>query len=94
MPSPAVEAFLFDDDNEEKLAAHGLSARQVFQVLENESIILVNRKGRRAPYLMIGLDKGGSCIAIPIEPTYDPTVWRPVTAWRCKDAERAKLQGR
>lgn len=49
MPSPAVEAFLFDDDNEEKLAAHGLSARQVFQVLENESIILVNRKGAVHP---------------------------------------------
>jgi len=80
-----------DDQNEEKFAAHGLSARQVLQVLENEHIVVRNRKRRRGLYLVIGLDNGGTCIAIPVVSTSRPRVWRPVTAWRCKDSERAKL---
>jgi hypothetical protein len=51
-----------------------------------------NRKGRRAPYLVIGEDHGGACIAIPIEPTYDEAIWRPVTAWPCKAHERSRLK--
>jgi len=70
---------------------HGLSSRQVVQVLENPYLIVPNRKGRSAPYLLIGLDHGGGCIAIPILPTHDPAVWRPITAWRCKESERAQL---
>jgi uncharacterized DUF497 family protein len=89
---PRIEAFLIDDDNEDKFARHSLSARAVSQVLDNEHLILPNRKRRRARYLVIGLDNGGSCIAIPVEPTRDHTVWRPITAWPCKSTELAKLQ--
>lgn len=35
MSSPLIDGFLIDDDNEEKIAVHGLSVRQVLQVLDN-----------------------------------------------------------
>ena len=91
---PLVTDLLFDDENEDKIANHGLSARRVLQVLDQEHLLVPNRKGRRASYLLIGTDHGGACIAIPIEPTHDPAVWRPVTAWLCKDNELARLQRR
>jgi uncharacterized DUF497 family protein len=91
---PTITDLWFDDDNEDKLAQHGLSRRQVLQVLENEHLVVRNRKGRRAPYLLVGRDHGGMRIAVPIEPTRDPMVWRPVTAWRCKESERARLDRR
>ncbi|MBI3978221.1 MAG: hypothetical protein HY331_08555 [Chloroflexi bacterium] len=91
MARPTIAAFVFDDVNEEKFARHGLTAVQVSQVLENEHVVVRNRRGRRALLLLIGFDHGGTCIAMPIEATHDPVVWRPVTAWRCKAYERGKL---
>lgn len=92
MSSPRIEAFLIDDDNEEKVAAHGLSTRQILQVLENIHVILRNRRRRRGLYLVIGQDNGGACIAVPVEPTHETTLWRPITAWPCKPHERTILE--
>ena len=91
MSIPAIMDFTFDDENEEKLATHGLTARQLWQVLENEHLVVRNRKQRRAMYLVIGRDNSGRCIATPVEPTRDRTVWRPVTAWPCKPHEESRL---
>ena len=92
MSIPVVEDFLIDDENEEKFAAHGLVAHQVIQVLDNDHLIVRNRKNRRASHLVLGRDHGGGCIAVPVEPTHNPSVWRPVTAWPCKPSERAQLE--
>lgn len=91
-----IEVFdlLFDDENESKLHAHGIRPEQVVQVLDNGPWIGLNRKERRASHIMIGVDDGGSCITVPLEPTYDPTLWRPVTAYPCKRADAARLAGR
>jgi uncharacterized DUF497 family protein len=92
VPTVSVDDFLFDDDNAEKFARHGLAERQVRQVLKNSPrLIIPNRQGRRADYLIIGRDNGGQCITIPIEPTADPRIWQPVTAWPCKVSERVRL---
>ena len=48
MSMPDVAGFLFDDENEEEMAAHGLTPRRVIQVLENKHIVVANRRGRRA----------------------------------------------
>lgn len=92
MSSPTIEEFLIDDLNETKISSHGLSVRQVIQVLENKHVVVPNRKHRRGLYLVIGIDNGGNCIAIPVEGTYDSKLWRPITAWFCKDSERTRLE--
>ena len=91
MPDAILE-FLIDEDNEEKFAVHGLTSRQVNQVLDSPHLVVRNRKRRRAAYLVIGRDHGGSCIAIPVEPTHERALWRPVTAWPCKQSEHTKLE--
>jgi hypothetical protein len=94
MSMPDVADFVFDDENEDKIAAHRLTQRRVLQVLENAHIIVPNRRGRRAPFLIVGRDNGGACISIPIEPTNYPLAWRPVTAWPSKENERQRLEHR
>ena len=91
MSTIVVDDFLIDDENEEKFWRHGLTAEQVTEVLDHPRRVRRNRRSRRASYLVIGRDQRGQCLAIPIEPTHDPTVWRPVTAWPCKPGEWALL---
>lgn len=92
MSNPNITGFLFDDDNELKIGLHGISPRQVMQILESEHVIVANRAKRRGVYLVIGRDHGGTCISVPVEPTHDPTLWRPITAWPSKKHERARLR--
>ena len=94
LSSQPIEGFLIDDDNESKFAGHGLSARQILQILDSEHVIVPNRRRRRTSWLVIGRDYGGACIAVPIEATHDPFLWRPVTAWPCKQIEQARLEER
>lgn len=94
MSIPDVADFWFDDDNESKFAAHGLTPRHVFQVLQNRHIVVRNRRGRRAEYRVIGRDNGGVCLTVPIERTRERDVWRPITAWVSKDYERQWLERR
>lgn len=91
MSSPIIESFWFDEDNEDKLWNHRLTPTHVLQVLERPHTIKRNRKERRASHLIVGRDYQGRCIAIPIESTYERGIWRPVTAWLCKDHEEAWL---
>ncbi len=89
-----VESFLFDDENERKFAANGVTIEQVDQVLDNPHVVARNRKGRRTRIIVFGTDNGGACIAVPAESTYDERRWRPVTAWPCKDHEKDILRRR
>ena len=91
MSSPVIESFWFDDDNEDKLWSHGLTPDQVLQVLDSRHTIKRNRGARRASHLIVGRDHQGRCIAIPIEPTHERNIWRPITGWPCKSSELAWL---
>jgi hypothetical protein len=75
-----------------KFASHRIDRRQVDELIANNPVIGANRKHRAAKFLLIGRDNNGRCIAVPILPTEDPTVWKPVTAWYCKPSEAAKLR--
>jgi hypothetical protein len=89
---PQIEDLQIDDENIEKMWAHGVLPEQLLQMLGNRPLVIANRKDRRGIYLVIGRDDGGACIATPIEPTPDPVVWRPITAWPCKKNEEGRLR--
>ena len=75
MSTPQITDFAFDDDNEDKMATHGVSPDRAAQVLDNDHVILSNRKSRRGSFLIVGRDNGGAFITVPVEPTHDPTIW-------------------
>lgn len=90
-PMPRILGFAFDEENEDKFANHGLTAKSVRQVLDQPFAVAPNRKNRSAPYLVIGRDASGQCLCIPVIETHEPGIWRPVTAWQCKKSEAARL---
>ena len=96
MSSIIITEFLFDDENEEEIAQHGLSPDAVLQVLENPNIVGPNRRKdyHRGSHLVIGRDNGGRPITIPVEATHIPELWRPVTAWPSGKWDHAELEKR
>lgn len=81
MPTIVVEDFLFDDENEDKLARHGVSLDDALEVLESPYRVMRNRKAGRATHMVVGRTRSGRCLIVCVEPTHDRGVWRPVTAW-------------
>jgi hypothetical protein len=76
----------------DKLWGHGLRPAQVRSVLSRRWVAVRNRPNRAAPFLLIGRDDQGRCLAMPIAATDDPLVWRVITGWYCKRSEAAKLR--
>lgn len=75
-----IDGLLLDEENIEKFWEHGITPEQVLAILGSPFKVKRNRKRRRASLLLIGLDEHGQCIAVPLERTRSPGVWRPVTA--------------
>ena len=86
-----IRGFLYDDVNEAKFWVHRIRPEQVDQILDDAIVVVPNRRERRGAYLVIGRDWSGACIAVPIEPTPRRGIWRPITAWPCKESEAARL---
>jgi hypothetical protein len=55
----------------DKLWVHGIIPEQLNAVLAGRTVITRNRPERAAPYLLVGRDEQGRCLAIPIAPTDD-----------------------
>ncbi len=91
MSTPDIQEFAFDAENEEKLHKHGISPRRVRQLLDNEHVIVRNKKAARGDFLIIGRDNGGAILTISIQATNDSEVWRPVTGWPAEPHEASKL---
>jgi hypothetical protein len=84
--------FAISEDAADHIWRHRITRDQLYEMLEHRWVSIANRKGRAARWVVIGRDSAGRCIAVPVAPTDDPTVWRPITAWYCKPSEAAKLR--
>lgn len=87
-----IVGFDLTDTAEAKFWTHGIRPEQVEAVLDRRWSVIRNRPDRAAPFVLIGRDEQGRCLAIPIMPTNDRLIWRPITAWYCKSSEAAKLR--
>jgi uncharacterized DUF497 family protein len=93
MPEVDVESFEWDDGNTAHCAAHGVWPEDLEDALfSGEYVVVRNRKTGTAPYLFIGRDRSGRCVAAPIVQATETGVWRPISAWPCKPAEEARLR--
>ncbi len=66
---------------------HRVDIDHLKALIAGHYIVRRNRKQRTAPYLLFGEDDQARCLVVPIVPTDDPDVWRPITAWECKGYE-------
>jgi hypothetical protein len=86
-----VDDFAIDEVNEEKFERHGVTVREVLQVLHGGEFRMFRNKGRRsenAAYVIIGVTLGGRFLTIPVDSTPIPGQWRPRTAWESSASEQ------
>lgn len=97
MSTPDVTHFAWDDENERKVLANGVSPNSVDQLLETESYAVSNnRRGVEGSVQLVRKDFNGRYVTVIIQPTPgDATVWRLKTAWPSKAGEvtKARKQG-
>jgi uncharacterized DUF497 family protein len=86
-----IRALVWDDVNEAHLAKHGVSVREVAQMLSNPHVIVRNRKQRSTRRLLIGSTHGGRMLTVPLAQTADQSTWRPVTAFPATRAQQQVL---
>jgi len=87
---PRIFELQIDDWNADEAARHGVSERELRQVLDNAPVFISNKKGHRAPIVMIGPTFGGRLLTVPLSPTDIETVWRPATAWDSSAGEASR----
>jgi hypothetical protein len=80
MPPLDCDDLLFDDENEAKIARHGVTVEEVQQVLDGRPHFYENRRRRRASHVMVGPTFEGRLLVVPIE-RVRPRLWRPITAF-------------
>lgn len=80
-----IAALILDEDNLVEMDRHGVSKREVEQVVSNRHVTAANPRGELGSLLLIGETDGGRVLTVPLAPTEDPTTWRPATAF---DASR------
>jgi hypothetical protein len=68
------------------------SVRQAFEVLDERPRLLRNDAPEGAPFLLVGPDKSGTFVTIPIDPTDEFGTWRPRTAYPSKPSDEARYK--
>jgi len=86
-----VRALFWDEQNEGHIADHGVTPREVNQMVENPHIVVKNRNHRRGQHLMIGRTHGGRVLTVPLAKTRLRDTWRPTTAYPATDAQTRLL---
>ena len=77
-----------NDGNLAELAAHGITARTLDQLLDGPFRCRPNKRGRAATHQLLGPDHGGQIWVVCIYEV-EPLLWRPVTGWDAKQHEIA-----
>jgi hypothetical protein len=91
-PKILISTFLIDEDNEREMARHGVTEREVLQLLDERYTVLRNRRDRSGTHLLIGRTRAGRALTVPIAPGFMAGDWRPITAWDSTDPEKARLE--
>ena len=86
-----IARFEWKDHNIAKLAAHGISQQEVNEVRDRDDWVLYRNRRYLDQVRIIGPTVNERLLTIALEPTDDPAIWRPVTAWETTASERRLL---
>jgi hypothetical protein len=90
---PDVLEFQWDAGNEDEMAAHHVTPREVEEVYDETPVFRRNKKRHAAPVIMIGLTSAGRLLTVPMAPIPDMDgTWRAATAWDADADERAAYE--
>lgn len=72
-----------------KMAAHQVTVQEVNSMVRRNDWVIQVRNRYPEQIRVIGPTDGDRLLVVVMEPTSDPGVWRPVTAWDASADERA-----
>jgi hypothetical protein len=72
-----------------KLAGHGISRREVEQMVELDAWLPDRHPAYPDQVRIIGPTRAGRLLTIALAETDDPAAWRPVTGWPSDPSEEA-----
>lgn len=84
-----IRRLVWDDANREELAAHGVAPGEVEALVAADAWAAEAHPAYPEQVRVIGRTPAGRWLTVPVAPTADPAVWRPVTGWDATPAERA-----
>jgi hypothetical protein len=70
-----------DDDVEDHIGRHGVTAGELIEVLANLHLTYPNPDEGEDRMYLIGVTSSGRPLKASLAPTADPGTWRPVTAF-------------
>lgn len=83
-----IERLVWLPASDEKLRQHGIERAEVDgMVLRNEWAVTVH-EAYPDQIRMIGPTPAERIITVALQPTDDPTVWRPITGWDSTEGEK------
>lgn len=85
-----AEFIELDEGNESELAAHGISAAEVTQLLLDEPTWAPNKKGRAGLWLAVGYTNGGRALTVPVAYDEIRAAVRPITGWDSTSGDRTR----
>ncbi|MBI2917900.1 MAG: hypothetical protein HYY01_07870 [Chloroflexi bacterium] len=94
-----VEELQFDEAFLQHLAERGTYRKHVVSVQEiveahgGTPRYFLNAGTGRAPVIMVGTARSGRCLVVPMEPTGQVGIWRPVTAFEANRHHRQRYEG-
>lgn len=88
-PSHAEDWF-YDEEDEEELAAHGISIPEAHEVWENGAVLAPNKKHRAGDFYMFGFTNGGRRLTIVIRWLSELLAIEPITGWDATQGEQTK----
>ena len=83
-----IKKLVWDKWNEDHIARHHVTRKEVKQVFQSDHVVKDAKKGR---LLIIGKTKSGKILAVVIDPEPDEGVYYPVTARPADKNERQRF---
>ncbi|HEV8683313.1 MAG TPA: BrnT family toxin [Actinomycetota bacterium] len=89
-----LDELLWDEDNEEHIARHGVRPEEVEEVVfDRASLFLRTRREEVQRYLVLGLTEAGRALFVVLEPLGQTRAY-VVSARDMTDGERRRFKGR
>ena len=92
MPSLYIVSLVFDETNRPKIRGHGVSIREIYEVIDGDPKALRNHSPGGAPWIVIGLTVARRLLTLPVDPTAEEGVWRPRTAYDSSEKEQRRYE--
>ena len=82
-----LRRLLWRRGNLDKLAAHGVSQREVEELVAVNAWVVSGHAEYPDQLRVIGPTRAGRLLTVALAPTERPDVWRPITGWASTPAE-------